>query len=56
MLAATVIIAAVVIITSHKAPGSQQSKNAVADKGSDEKRLDGFAHGFSKRECTEAGD
>jgi hypothetical protein len=43
-------------ITSHKAPGSQQSKNAVADKGSDEKRLDGYAHGFSKRECTEAGD
>jgi drug/metabolite transporter (DMT)-like permease len=56
MLAATIIIAAVVIITSYKGHSDSQNKKALAEKESDEKMIDGFASGFRKRECAETGD
>ena len=56
LLAATVIIAAVVIITSYKGHGDSESKKILTEKESDEKMIDGFASGFRKRECSEAGD
>jgi drug/metabolite transporter (DMT)-like permease len=62
LIAATIIIAAVVIITSYRGHGDPQSRKAPAEIESEdeieseERMADGFAPRYQKRECAEAGD
>ncbi|HVG19150.1 MAG TPA: drug/metabolite exporter YedA [Blastocatellia bacterium] len=56
MLAAAIIIAAVVIITSYRARGESGGGKALAETKGDERMADGFASRFRGRECAEAGD
>jgi drug/metabolite transporter (DMT)-like permease len=56
MLAATIIIAAVVIITSYRGHNGPQGEKALAETEGEERMTDSFAPGFAKRECAEAGD
>jgi len=56
LVAATVIIAAVVIITSYRGRGDSQSRKPLAETDREERKAGGFAPGLGKRECAEAGD
>jgi drug/metabolite transporter (DMT)-like permease len=56
MLAATVIIGAVVIITSYRGRNDSQSEKALAGTVDEQRMTDSFAPKFVKRECAEAGD
>ena len=56
LLAATVIIAAVVMITSYRGRGDSQSREPLAETEEEVRKPGGLARGFAKRECVEAGD
>ncbi|MFP5260500.1 MAG: EamA family transporter [Blastocatellia bacterium] len=55
-LAATIIIAGVVIITSYRGHGDREGGKALAGTGGGKRKADGLATGFRDRECAEAGN
>lgn len=56
LLAAAIIIAAVVIITSYRAHSAPQSEKALVEAEGRERTANSFAARFQKRECSETGD
>jgi drug/metabolite transporter (DMT)-like permease len=56
LVAATVIIAAVVIITSYRGRADSESRDPLAETEGGEGMAGGFGRRFAKRECVEAGD
>jgi drug/metabolite transporter (DMT)-like permease len=56
LVAATIIIAAVVIITSHQGQNYSEEKKALPEKEAEPRIISRFAPELAKRECSEAGD